>query len=56
LGKALEVLSTAHTPGEIVELKWRWRRETYPPAPWLSAPFGCGAQDPVHLDDDNGQP
>jgi len=49
LGKALEVLYTINTPGVIVELKWRWRRETYSPAPWLSAPFGCGAQDPVQL-------
>ncbi|MCF8080810.1 MAG: hypothetical protein K9K88_16145 [Desulfobacterales bacterium] len=41
LGKTLEVLSTSKIPGEIVDLGWRWRRETYPEAPWLSAPPRC---------------
>jgi D-proline reductase (dithiol) PrdB len=45
LAKALEVLSTSKEPGVIVDLNWRWRRETYPPAPWLSTPFGCENRD-----------
>ena len=42
LGKTLEVLSTSKTPGAIVDLGWRWRRESYPEAPWLSEPPRCG--------------
>jgi D-proline reductase (dithiol) PrdB len=41
LGKALEAIYTITTPGVILDLKWQWRREAYPPAPWLSRPPGC---------------
>jgi len=30
LNKVFEVLYTAATPGEIVDVGWRWRREIYP--------------------------
>ncbi len=41
LGKALSVLRAAESPGTIVDPGWKWRRETYPPAPWLSAAPRC---------------
>lgn len=41
LGEALEALYSIDKPGTIVDLKWRWRRESYPPAPWLLDPPRC---------------
>lgn len=42
LVKTLAALSAIDTPGAIVDLGWRWRRETYPLPPWLGEPPGCG--------------
>jgi D-proline reductase (dithiol) PrdB len=41
LGKAFEALYQIDEPGEIIDVNWRWRRETYPPAPWLADPPSC---------------
>jgi D-proline reductase (dithiol) PrdB len=41
LGKAFEALYQIAAPGEIIDVNWRWRRETYPPAPWTEDPPGC---------------
>jgi D-proline reductase (dithiol) PrdB len=43
LTKALEALYTIDTPGTIVDVGWRWGRETYPPLPWRNG--GEGARD-----------
>jgi hypothetical protein len=34
LSKALEALTTIDTPGSIIDVGWRWGRETYPRATW----------------------
>jgi len=49
LGKVLEVFLTSNIPGEIVDLGWRWRRESYPEALWLSDPPRCKGSDPAPL-------
>ena len=41
LAKAFEALYTIDTPGDIVDLNWHWRRETYPHPPWLNDPPSC---------------
>ncbi len=45
LHKALEVLRTADAPGTIVDVRWRWRQETYPAPRWLSTPGHCSEAD-----------
>jgi len=37
LNKVFELLYTATTPGEIIDVGWRWRREVYPPVFGLNA-------------------
>jgi D-proline reductase (dithiol) PrdB len=34
LAKAFEALYAIDTPGTIIDVGWRWGRETYPPVPW----------------------
>jgi hypothetical protein len=34
LTKAFEALYTIETPGEIIDVGWPWRRQTYPEQPW----------------------
>jgi D-proline reductase (dithiol) PrdB len=41
LAKAFDALYRIDEPGKIIDVPWRWRRETYPPAPWLSNPARC---------------
>ena len=41
LARAFAALYDIDTPGDIVDVKWRWRRETYPTAPWLDEPGEC---------------
>jgi hypothetical protein len=31
---AFKALYSIETPGTILDINWRWGRETYPPAPW----------------------
>ena len=45
LGKTFEALFAIDTPGTIVDLGWRWRRESYPVPSWLENPPRCGALD-----------
>ena len=56
LGKALEVLATDKAPGTIVDLGWRWRRETYPQAPWLSDSPGCNEEKAAPLKKQTKEP
>jgi len=35
LDKTFQALYQIDEPGTIIDLNWRWRREAYPPAPWL---------------------
>ena len=44
LGKTMEALSTLDSPGTIIDLDWRWRRETYSEPPWLRQPPSCPDQ------------
>jgi len=39
LDKTFQALFQISEPGMIVDLNWRWRRESYSPAPWLPDPF-----------------
>ena len=39
LYKAFEALCTISTPGQIIDVDWRWRRETY--AKLLTPPVGA---------------
>jgi hypothetical protein len=41
LGKAFEALYRIKEPGAIIDVNWRWRKEAYPPAPWLKEPLRC---------------
>lgn len=41
LAKAFEALYEIQTPGRIWDVNWRWRRESYPQAPWLNHPPQC---------------
>jgi D-proline reductase (dithiol) PrdB len=43
LDMAFEALYTIDTPGKIIDVKWRWRRETYRRPGWLSTPASCSA-------------
>jgi len=36
LGKAFEALYQIDRPGSIIDVNWRWRRESYPTAPWVN--------------------
>ncbi|MCP4745789.1 MAG: hypothetical protein GY874_06550 [Desulfobacteraceae bacterium] len=31
LERAFEAFKQIDTPGQVIDLKWRWRRQTYPP-------------------------
>jgi hypothetical protein len=41
LGKAFEALYEIDRPGQIIDIPWRWRKQTYSPAPWLAHPARC---------------
>jgi len=41
LGKAFEALYQIRQPGAIIDVNWRWRKESYSPAPWLKEPLRC---------------
>jgi len=41
LGKAFDALYQIREPGAIVDVNWRWRLESYPPAPWFQKPPRC---------------
>jgi hypothetical protein len=43
LAKAFEALYAIETPGQIIDVGWRWRRQNYPTVPWLKAPPQCDA-------------
>ena len=40
LNEAFDALFTITTPGEIRDIGWRWRRETYPSPQWQNRPGG----------------
>jgi len=41
LGRLLTALHEIDRPGTIIDVEWPWRRQTYPPAPWLNGQGGC---------------
>jgi D-proline reductase (dithiol) PrdB len=41
LMKAFEALYQIASPGEIVDVGWRWWRETYAPSAWQDTSNGC---------------
>jgi len=41
LSKAFEALYKIESPGKIIDVGWRWRRETYAPPAWLNTPPSC---------------
>lgn len=41
LGKAFDALFSITSPGKIMDVGWRWRRETYPPPRWHDNPDKC---------------
>ena len=43
LGKAFDALFAITSPGEIVDIGWRWRRETYSRPRWIEQPAECSA-------------
>jgi hypothetical protein len=41
LQKAFEALYAIDRSGEIMDVGWRWRQQTYPAPGWLSDPASC---------------
>jgi D-proline reductase (dithiol) PrdB len=41
LTQAFDALYAITEPGQIVDINWRWRRQTYPPVPWTADPPRC---------------
>ena len=43
LGKAFDALFSITSPGDIMDIGWRWHRETYSHPRWFNHPDGCAA-------------
>jgi hypothetical protein len=44
LGKAFDALFSITSPGEIMDVGWRWRRKAYSSPRWRHQPEGCSAK------------